>query len=96
MGRKKVYRDISCPECNSHHVAKVGKVRGKQEYKCMDCGRKFLEDAKHRYRKEVKELALKMYVNGMSTRAIARVLNVPRGTVFTWIKRYGKDKQLMK
>ncbi len=31
-----------------------------------------------------------MYVNGM--RAISRVLNVPLGTVFTWIKRYGRKK----
>jgi len=25
----------------------------------------------------------------MSMRAVSRVLNVPLGTVFTWIKRYG-------
>ena len=28
----------------------------------------------------------------MSMRAISRVLQVPLGTVFTWIKRYGKKK----
>ena len=28
----------------------------------------------------------------MSMRAISRVLNVPLGTVFTWIKRYGGRK----
>ncbi len=33
-----------------------------------------------------------MYANGMSMRAISRVLNVPLGTVFTWIKRYGREK----
>ncbi|BFH73201.1 hypothetical protein SJAV_11450 [Sulfurisphaera javensis] len=32
-----------------------------------------------------------MYANGMSM-IISRVLNVPLGTVFTWIKRYGKRK----
>ena len=25
-------------------------------------------------------------------RAISRVLNVPLGTVFTWIKRYGRQR----
>ncbi|QXJ34940.1 hypothetical protein J5U22_01487 [Saccharolobus shibatae] len=34
--------------------------------------------------------ALRMYANGMSMRAISRVLNVPLGTVFTWIKHYGQ------
>ena len=33
-----------------------------------------------------------MYANGMSMRAISRVLNVPLGTVFTWVKRYGGQK----
>ena len=33
-----------------------------------------------------------MYANGMSMRAISRVLNVPLGTVFTWVKRYGRKK----
>jgi hypothetical protein len=32
-----------------------------------------------------------MYANGMSMRAIFR-LNVPLGTVFTWVKRYGGKK----
>ncbi|QXJ30892.1 hypothetical protein J5U22_01722 [Saccharolobus shibatae] len=37
--------------------------------------------SRHHYHKRVRELALRMYSNGM--RAISRVLNVPLGTVFT-------------
>jgi len=33
-----------------------------------------------------------LYANGMTMRAISSVLNVHRGTVFTWIKRYGGQK----
>jgi transposase len=35
-----------------------------------------------------------MYANGMSMRAIFRTLNIPLGTIFTWIKRYGKKTLL--
>ncbi|BFH74376.1 hypothetical protein SJAV_23200 [Sulfurisphaera javensis] len=59
-------------------------------YLCRSCSRIFLEGAKHRYDKSVREKALEMYSNSM--RAISRVLNVPLGTVFMWIKRYGKRK----
>ncbi|BDB99989.1 hypothetical protein SACC_30060 [Saccharolobus caldissimus] len=90
MGRKPVIRhDISCPSCGGHHVVKCGKSWGRQKY--GDCGKRFLGDAS-RHHKRVKEEALRMYANGMSMRAISRVLNVPLGTVFTWIKRYGKQK----
>jgi transposase-like protein len=57
--------------------------------KCMNCGYYFLPDAKHSHPKWKRKLAIKMYTNGMSMRAISRTLNIPLGTIFTWIKRYG-------
>ncbi|WP_457852388.1 IS1 family transposase [Saccharolobus islandicus] len=94
MGRKAVVRqDVSCPSCGSHHVVKCGRPLGRQRYLCRDCGRYFLGDtSRHHYHKRVRKLALKNKANGMSMRAISRVLNVPLGTVFTWIKRYGGQK----
>ncbi|BCS92576.1 MAG: hypothetical protein MjAS7_1184 [Metallosphaera javensis (ex Sakai et al. 2022)] len=91
-GRKPVYRDVPCPSCGSNHVVKNGKIRGRQFYLCRECGRKFVEGAKHHHDRSVRERALRMYANGMSMRAISRVLQVPLGTVFTWIKRYGGKK----
>ena len=58
---------------------------------CRDCGKYFLGDATyHHHSRKSREEALRMYANGMSMRAISRVFNVPLGTVFTWIKRYGR------
>ena len=92
MGRKAVVRqDVSCPSCGSHHVVKCSRPLGRQRYLCRDCGRYFLGDATY-HSKKLREEALKMYANGMSMRAISRVLNVPLGTVFTWIKRYGGQR----
>ena len=65
-----------------NHVVKDGKVRGRQRYLCGSCNRHFFPDAKHP--REKGEEALKMYSNGMSMRAISRVLNVPLSTVFKW------------
>ncbi|WP_287689594.1 IS1/IS1595 family N-terminal zinc-binding domain-containing protein [Metallosphaera javensis (ex Sakai et al. 2022)] len=41
-----------------NHVVKKGRVRGKQEYLCRNCGRQFVEGAKHHYDKSVRERAL--------------------------------------
>ncbi|ADX86702.1 ISC1173 transposase [Sulfolobus islandicus REY15A] len=66
---------------------------GRQRYLCRDCGRYFLGDATyHHHSKKLREEALRLYANGMSMRAISRVLNVPLGTVLTWIKRYSGQK----
>ena len=40
---------ISCPSCESKKIVKNGKIHnGKQNYKCRDCGRQFVE---HRQQK---------------------------------------------
>jgi len=90
VGRPKIIRgDISCPSCGSNHIVKDGKLKGRQRMKCMNCRYHFLPDAKHSHPKWKRKLAIKMYTNGMSMRAISRTLNIPLGTIFTWIKRYG-------
>ncbi|BCS93554.1 MAG: hypothetical protein MjAS7_2162 [Metallosphaera javensis (ex Sakai et al. 2022)] len=56
--------------------------------------REDVKGAKHHHDESVRERALRMYANGMSMRAISKVLQVPLGMVFTWIKRYGgKNEQ---
>lgn len=37
--------EMTCPTCGSHDISKNGTTRrGKQNYKCRDCGRQFVED----------------------------------------------------
>jgi len=96
MGKRgrppKLDSNLSCPFCNSNHVVKDGKVKGRQRYLCRSCNRHFFPDAKHPHPREKVEEALRMYANGMSMRAISRVLNVPLSTVFKWIERHGKRR----
>nr|WP_250126854.1 IS1 family transposase [Chroococcidiopsis sp. CCMEE 29] len=39
----------ACPSCHAETVVKNGRTRhGKQNYKCRDCGRQFVEDPQWR------------------------------------------------
>jgi transposase-like protein len=91
-GRPRKYQEsIKCPECGSNWCKKFGKNTGKQRYKCNECGRIFYLKVKHRKHPEkIKLLALKMYSEGMSKSSIARVLNLPYGTVARWTYEAGK------
>ncbi len=82
---------MQCPKCNSPHNKKNGFRRGKQAYKCKDCGCQFVENPiKREYPAEVKKLCLKMYLNGMGFRAIARVTEIDHTTIINWVKKEGK------
>ena len=39
---------------------------------------------------EVRRIALEMYLEGLGFRAIGRILKISYGTVYQWIKEWGK------
>ena len=78
---------MKCPKCESTQISKNGHRRGKQAYICKHCTRQFLESySPQGYSDEVKQLCLKMYVNGMGFRAIERVTGINHNTVINWVK----------
>ncbi len=90
---------MQCPECNSTHIRKNGKRRGKQNHICVDCDaygglclRQFVEnrETNRGYSDEIKRECLKMYVNGMGFRGIERVKGVHHTTIITWVKQVGE------
>ena len=83
---------MNCPECKSTKIQKNGKKRGKQNYRCVQCGRQFItEYNRHQgYNEEFKRECLKLYVNGMGFRAIERVKGVHNTTVMAWVKEVGE------
>ena len=81
---------MKCPNCDSNRLWKNGRHRGKQRYKCFECGRQFIEFYKPPgYDRQIKEKCLKMYVNGMGFRAIERVTGVHHNTIINWVKQIG-------
>ena len=88
---------MRCPECGSERVVKNGKQLGKQTYLYKLCHRRFTPNATKVHRpSHEKRKAIELYMNGMSIRAIAKVLNAPYMTVWTWIKKEGEkaDKKV--
>jgi transposase-like protein len=86
---------MNCPRCGSVNHCKAGVVKGRQRYKCKDC--KFyctVEKKSDVKPKETRRLALEMYLEGMGFRATGRVLKISYGTVFQWVKKWGKQVEL--
>ena len=81
---------MQCPRCESIHVRKNGKQRGKQNYICVECKRQLIESYEPKgYSEDFKRECLLMYVNGSGFRAIERVKNVHHTTVINWVKEVG-------
>ena len=81
---------MQCPECQSTHIRKNGKKKGKQNHICVACGRQFIDQYDEvGYSDEFKRECLNLYLNGMGFRAIERVKKVHHTTVITWVKQVG-------
>jgi len=81
---------MKCSNCNSNQTVKNGQRKGRQCYKCKQCGRQFLEYYyPWRYSDDVKQLCIKMYLNGMGLRGIERVTDIHHTTVMNWVREAG-------
>ena len=82
---------MQCPECQSTHIRKNGKKKGKQNHICVNCGRQFIDQYDELgYSNEFRRECLKMYVNGVGFRGVERVKGVHHTTVITWVKQVGE------
>ena len=83
---------MDCPKCNHTEKTRDGIVRGKQRYKCKSCNYRYTVERKSDVKtKEVKRLALEMYLEGLGFRSIGRILKISHVTVYYWVK-YWSDK----
>lgn len=79
---------MDCPECQSHKVVKNGHRQVKQSYLCRDCGRQFRENPKPQgYSADVKDICLKMLLNGMGFRGIERVTGICHNSIINWVRQ---------
>src|SRR5208283_1819247 len=82
---------MRCPNCSSQGKQyKSGfNHSGSQRYQCGQCKRVYTPKPKQNgYEADVRMLAIRMYVEGNSYRAIARILKVKPQSVVNWVKRY--------
>ena len=99
ISKKKSYKKLSCPKCNSNNVIKRGfrktENRGKiQRYSCKECFCKFvINDGFYRMRNHSKKItcALDLFYRGVSTRKIQEHFqafypqNSSHKSIYKWI-----------
>jgi len=67
-------------------------ARGKQRYRCKNCNYRFTVERRSSEKPlELKQKALRLYLEGMGIRAIGRVLNINFVTVYYWIRKFGES-----
>ncbi len=79
-------RFLRCPNCGSDDIMKNGTTRrGKQNYKCRDCGRQFVENPQWKPReKDTTAMIDRLLLEKIPLAGIARVLKVSE----PWLQGY--------
>ena len=81
---------LCCPRCESKKIVKNGFIHnGKQNYKCRECGRQFVENPTKKYiSQETWELVDRLRAEKMSVAAISRVTGISQ----LWLQQYVNKK----
>lgn len=78
--------EMTCPTCGSHDISKNGTTRrGKQNYKCRDCNRQFVEDPQWKPKdKNEQRLVDLLLLEKIPLAGIARATGVSK----SWLQNY--------
>ncbi len=78
-----------CPACDSTHTVKNGKIHnGKQNFKCRDCGRQFVQNPQNKIIDEAtKTLIDKLLLEKIPASGIARVAGVSEPWLQSYVNR---------
>ncbi len=81
---------LTCPQCLSNQISKNGKIHnGKQNYKCKNCERQFIENPTKKYvANKTRKLIDSLLLEKIPLAGIARVTNVSE----TWLQHYVNTK----
>jgi transposase-like protein len=83
---------MKCPKCSCKQSVKSGKIKGKQRYKCKECGCNYTVELKSTAKPQsLKKQALHLYLEGLGFRSIGRFLGVSNVSVLNWIRSFGRE-----
>lgn len=79
-----------CPACSSSHVVRNGRIHnGKQNFKCRDCGRQFVQEPQNKVIDQgTKDLIDRLLLEKIPLAGIARVTGVSE----PWLQSYVNAK----
>lgn len=84
---------MKCPKCKSEERTKNGFNKGKQRYKCKNCGCNYTKRYGRGYAPQVREKAIAYYLEGCGFRRIERMLGMSHNSVINWVKQAAKTVQ---
>ena len=88
---------MRCSRCTSENKVKNGFVKGRQRYRCKDCGNNYSVEQKSTAKQPwERRMGLMMYLEGLGFNSIARLLGVSHVAVIKWIKKYGSQLKEIK
>ena len=82
---------MNCPQCKTEgEQNKDGFTNaGSQRYRCKACGTRHTPERKEAgYEPGIRNLAIRMYADGLNFRQIGRHLGVSHATVMNWVKAH--------
>ena len=79
--------ELKCLKCGCERAYKYGKKKGKQRYRCKNCGYQYTKTTPRGKPEKDKILALILYLSGLSMNMIAKILNVTAQSVMRWIRK---------
>lgn len=82
---------IQCPKCRAveRQIKDGYTAAASQRFRCRLCGCRYTPQPKEQgYDEEVRMQALRLHLEGLSLRAISRVLDVNHQTAANWINGY--------
>jgi transposase-like protein len=83
---------MNCLKCTCEKSVKSGLIKGKQRYKCKECGCNYTVELKSTAKPQsMKKQALHLYLEGLGFRSIGRILGVSNVSVLNWIRNFGKE-----
>ena len=86
---RSMMEEEKCPKCGQKEKVKNRFMRGKQRYKCKNCGCNYT-GGRNGYPEDIKQKAIKYYLEGNGFRRIDRLLHVSRVSVIRLQMKYVK------
>jgi len=85
--------DLSCPTCSSDDIMKNGRTRrGKQNHKCRECGRQFVEDPQWKPKdKDTIALVKLLLLEKISLAGIARAVALHNSSMLSIARPQGTN-----
>jgi transposase-like protein len=80
---------MKCPKCACAEAVKNGVVLQKQRYKCKNCGCNYTQETRHRTGRRTRLKCIKLYLEGVGFRGIARLTGVSHVIVQRWVRELG-------